>query len=411
MRLTADAMEAVDLDALDLYGPELYATGDPHAVWQWMREHRPVHRSNLLDGRSFWSVFRYADAARVLGNYEVFTSRRGTLLSTLDVDDPASELMMAATDPPSHGALRGPLARALSPRALQNATSDLEAAVDELLLTFRDDGPWDFAAAALRFPMHFTGALMGIPQEDWGHLATLTTQAVAPEDPMFSGQLPALNLLGAHHELFEYFDQMVADRSGRASIKGDLVDILIRECAPQAGLSRAAVVYNCYSLLLGANVTTPHAASALVELSAQDPSLLEIMRAGGRHLTRLIDESLRWSSPANHFMRYTTQEVTISNVTIPSGHAVVAWLGSANRDPEAFEDPDKFVPDRSPNQHLAFGHGDHFCIGASLARLTLRMLFAEIARRDIVFALAGPAEHLSSNFVAGYRSLPVRATK
>lgn len=410
MRLTDNAVETIDFENLDLYGPEMYATGDPHRVWRWMRAHRPVHRSELPDGRSFWSVFRYADAVRVLGDYEMFTSKRGTLLSTLDTDDPASGLMMAATDPPNHVALRGPLSRALSPRALKAATPHLEAAVDELLLSFSGDGPWDFATSAMRFPMHFTGALMGIPRDDWDRLATLTTQAIAPEDPMFDGQLPILNILGAHHELFEYFDRMAADRSSHASHGGNLVDILIRECA-QMGSNRAAVVYNCYSLLLGANVTTPHAASTLVELSARMPGLVEPMRAGGRQLSRIIDETLRWSSPANHFMRYTTQEVTIGEATIPGGQAVVVWLGSANRDQDAFEDPDKFVPDRSPNQHLAFGYGEHFCVGASLARLTLRMLFAEIARRDIIFTIDGPPERLRSNFVAGYRSLPVRRKK
>jgi cytochrome P450 len=160
---------------------------------------------------------------------------------------------------------------------------------------------------------------------------------------------------------------------------------------------------------MGASVTSPHVPSS---------TLLRLIETGRypdwatdqRRLKDGIEESLRWASPANHFMRYATRDIVLSRSKIRAGEAVVVWIGSANRDERIFSDPYRFAIDRTPNPHLAFGAGPHYCVGHHAARQMLRLLFEEIGRAFEDFETVGPVRHLCSNFVAGIKELPVRAT-
>lgn len=406
MRLSAPTGDPdVDLDAVDLFDARTYSDGDPHAAWRAMREHAPVHRQTLPDGRSFASVTRHADVSAVLRDHTRFTSRRGTLLSILGGEDPAGDLMMAASDPPTHTALREPLGRALSFAALRSRHPDVLAVVRRLIAPLAQEGAWDVAERGLGFPMEFTGALMGLPESDWPELARLTTQAVAPEDPLFGAEAGHGALVAAHHELFEYFAELAHRRDDR----DDLVGFLKRMDVGGRRVRVEEVVYNCYSLLLGANVTTPHAVSATVQAFVEHPDEYARLTGSDRQTATAVEEGLRWASPANHFMRYATVDTELSGRPVRAGEAVVAWLGSANRDERVFADPYRFDVARNPNRHVAFGFGPHYCVGAPLARVALRMLFGELVRLVERFEAAGPVTHLRSNFVAGIRSLPVRA--
>lgn len=400
-------VDDVDLTTIDLFDPDLYATGDPHRLWKALRERAPVHRQTLPDGRSFWSVTTYHDVNDVLRDHTRFTSQRGTLLSILGSDDPAGGRMMAASDPPAHTALREPLAKVLSARALAPREPYLREVVRRMLAPLLTGRPLDVAEAGAGFPMAFTGVLMGLPEQDWERLTRLTTMAIAPEDPDFQEGSGRGTLVAAHHELFDYFAQQVQARSHEPG--DDLIGFLTRVTAGDRPLRPDEIVYNCYSLLLGANVTTPHAVAATVLALMEHPDQYERLLADPGLVPSAVEEGLRWSSPANHFMRYAVHDTELSGVPIARGEAVVAWLGSANRDEKAFRDPYRFTVDRSPNRHVAFGFGPHYCIGAPLARIALRILFEEIVRHVAEFRPAGPPEHLTSNFVAGLKSLPVTA--
>jgi len=156
-------------------------------------------------------------------------------------------------------------------------------------------------------------------------------------------------------------------------------------------------------------VTTPHAVAGTVLALIEHPDEYRRWHAVPDLTPTAVEEGLRWASPANHFMRHATKDMTLHGEHIKAGDAVVAWLGSANRDEEMFPDPFRFDLGRTPNRHVAFGFGPHYCVGAPLARIALRMLFAEVAAAVAEFALAGPVEHLTSNFVAGIKSMPVTA--
>ncbi|MFD4607403.1 cytochrome P450 [Streptomyces sp. NPDC058440] len=396
----------LDLDGIDLADPELYASGDPHRLWHVLRERAPVHRQTLPDGRYFWSVTLYRDVNDVLRDHTRYSSERGTLLSILGSTDPAGGRMMAASDPPVHTALREPMGKALSARALEHWAPRIREVVLRLLSPLAD-GVLDLAEAAMAFPMAFTGSLMGLPEDDWARLARLTTMAIAPEDPAFQEGAGHTTLASAHHELFEYFAVRV--RAVSSARGDDLTGYLLRMKADGRPLRQDELVYNCYSLLLGANVTTPHALAATVVALMEHPDQYRRLQAEPALVTGAVEEGLRWSSPANHFMRHAVEDTVQNGVRIGRGDAVVAWLGSANRDASVFPDPYDFRVDRSPNRHVAFGFGPHYCIGAPLARLALRVMFDEIVRMVAEFRPAGPVRHLKSNFVAGISSLPVTA--
>lgn len=407
MRITVPAEDTeVDLSTVDLFDPELYASGDPHPIWQALRRYAPAHHQRLADGREFWSVTRYGDACRVLSDHTEFTSQRGTLLNALGRGDSAGGQMMAATDPPRHTALREPLARALSPRELDRRRDMLVRAVRQALAPAREGGVWDLAAAAAGFPMSFTGALMGIPEADWPWLTRGTTMAIAPDDTEFQDGDSHVTLVGIHHELFDYFSSEVRRRGGEPT--DDLIGFLMRMRPDQAPLRHDEIVYNCYSLLLGANVTTPHVLSALVCAFVEHPQEFRRLKADPGLIASAVEEGLRWSSPANHFMRYARRDVTIAGQPIRRGTAVAVWLGSANRDEEVFTNPYRFDIGRRSERHVAFGYGPHFCVGASLARIALRMLLTEFVALVDDIEMAGPVRHLKSNFVAGISHLPLR---
>ena len=208
-----------------------------------MRARHPLHRQTLPDGRTFLSVTRHADACRVLGDHRAFTSERGSLLQQLDRGDAAAGKMLVSTDPPRHAELRAPLAGPLSAKALAPREPEIRAAVRRILRPALEAGTWDLAAVAGELPMAIAGTLMGIPPQDWPQLSRWTAMAAAPSDPTLCVRNPAATLAIAHHGLFEYF-------TGRLDGRGDDLIGVLRT----AGRSAEEVVYNCYSLLLGANV-------------------------------------------------------------------------------------------------------------------------------------------------------------
>ncbi|WP_053745310.1 cytochrome P450 [Streptomyces sp. NRRL WC-3618] len=397
----------VDLGVIDLFDPDFYAHGDPHPVWKVMRDKAPVHRQTLTDGRSFLSVTRHADVLAVLKDHTRFTSRRGTLLSILGGTDPAAGKMLAASDPPVHTAMREPMMKVFSFSALKSTQPQILSVVHRFLAPLASGKPWDLAAAAAGFPMAFAGALMGLPEEDWPRLTRLSTMAAAPDDSVFGAEEGGHhNLLSAHHELFAYFADQVRDRGVE---RDDLIGFLTRMDAGGRRLRTDEIVYNCYSMLLGANVTMPHAIAATVLALMENPGEYALLTGESAQTALAVEEGLRWASPANHFMRYAVRDAVLSGVPIKTGEAVVAWLGSANRDGSVFADPYRFDVQRHPNRHVTFGFGPHYCIGAPLARIALRLLFGEIVQLVASFEPAGPVRHLASNFVSGVKSLPVTA--
>lgn len=405
MRMTAPDPEArVDLRGVDLFDPELYATGDPHLVWQTLRAEYPVFW-NARPDHGFWAVTRHRDVRRVLRDHDSFTSERGIVLWSLGVGDPAAGKMVAVTDPPHHHEIREPLGRPLAKHAVCDHESWLRPLVRQTVAPAWDTDVWDVAEAFARLPVASIATLMDFPPDDVERLLRWSYQAVAPLDPHYrAGSLEA-TLLRSHHEIMNYFRRRVRER--RANPSTDLLSHLIGMQIAGRPATEEEVIVNCYNIFLGAVVTTSQAiVSTLLALVDQG-------HGEGRwpehvSLPTAVEEALRWASPTMNFVRYARRDVTLHDVTIPAGDPVVASIASANRDDRVFDRPYHFDLSRRPNPHIAFGGGVHYCVGQALARLTLQIVFEEFFTKLEHFELADPPVHLASNLAAGVVSAPLR---
>ncbi|AOR31548.1 cytochrome [Streptomyces fodineus] len=412
MRLTPGTGNDVDLGRVDLFDLDLYTSGDPHAVWDVMRAKAPLHHQVLPDGREFWSVTRYDDVCRVLGDHREFTSERGTVVTHLGVDDVAAGKLMTSTDPPRHTEVRRAIGARLTARSVSSWRDRIRRAIVAFLEPALDGGPFDLAEQALLLPAIVTGPILGIPERDWGELVQLTAMVTAPSDPHFRHGSEAATLAISHHELVTYVTDWVKRRRHTGGEDGSLLDHLMSVRAGDAPLTDEEIALDGYSILLGANVTTPHTVSGMVHALIERPEQFGKAHADPSLVPNMVEEGLRWTSAACNFMRYAVHDTRIGQGTVPAGGAVVAWIGSANRDESQFPDPHEFDITRSgAKRQVAFGFGPHFCVGAPLARLTLRIFFEELLQRFGSIELAGEPQHLRSYFIAGMTHLPIVARK
>lgn len=396
----------VDLTKIDLMDPQLYSHGEPHMIWDVMRRESPVHWQQVNEQLGFWSITKYKDAVQVLKDYDTFTSEQGSLLNLLGKKDPAGGKQIAVTDPPRHTQIRRPLQRGFQDHSIDKHEQQIRKTIRKLLAPCEEPEGVDFARAMFELSIAISGCLLELPEEDWPMLTQLTTMAIAPDDEEYI--LPEgseATLQRAHRELFAYFLDIVNQR--RRSPSQDLVSVLTNVEVDGAKMDTGAIISNCYSILLGATVTTPHVASlSLLELITKDlysdfANHPECMNSG-------LDELFRWSSPASHFLRYATCDVEIRGKKIKKGEAVVVWLGSANRDDEIFANPYLFDIRRTPNPHIAFGSGPHHCIGNKTAKQTMTMLFEDLFAHYNNFEIIGSVEYLGSNFISGIKHMNIR---
>jgi cytochrome P450 len=412
VRLTPGAAPDIDLDRVDLFDLDLYTSGDPHPIWDAMREKAPLYHQVLPDGREFWSVTRYEDVCRVLGDHREFTSERGTVPTHLGTDDVAAGVLLTSTDPPRHTEVRRPLGSKLTARAVKSWEDSIRATVVRFLQPALEGETFDLAERALLLPALVTGPLLGIPAKDWEELVQLTAMVTAPSDPHFLQGSEAATLAISHHELLSYVKDWVKTRRASGSQDDSLLQHLMSVRPGGVALSDEEIALDGYSILLGANVTTPHTVSGTVHALIERPEQFAKAQADPTLIPNLVEEGLRWTSAACNFMRYAVDDVEIAGGTIPARGAVVAWIGSANRDASQFTDPHQFDITRSnAKRQVAFGYGPHFCIGAPLTRLTLRVFFEELLQRFGSIDLTGEPQHLRSYFIAGMTHLPIVAEK
>jgi cytochrome P450 len=395
------APNAFDVDLTD---PWLYAGGGAHRIWQMLRAERPV-AWHPVPAPGFWLITRYQDVRRVLRDHDAFSSERGILLSTLGTVDPTAGEMVAVTDPPHHRELREPLARPLDRHSVACHAGWLRDLVRETIAPAWDGGVWDAAAAFARLPVASIARLMGLPSEDVEPLLHWTYASAAPHDPHYRSGGTQATLLRAHHEIMSYLRHLISAR--RAAPGADLLSQVLAGAVDGRRLTDEEAVVNCYNLILGAAVTTSQPISeTLIALAGQGGG--EGTWPAGTPAETAVEEALRWSSPTVQFVRHARTDIELHGVRIAAGQAVCACIASANRDGTVFDRADVFEPRRTPNPHLAFGGGIHYCIGQGLARLTLRIVFEEFFDRIESWELTRAPVRLASAHVAAVVSAPLR---
>ncbi len=392
--------------ALDIFSPDLYVDGVPHERFAVLRREAPVAWQSEPDGPGFWAITKHADVFRVLKDTATFSSAAG---GTLVQDLPESDIRRApdnliAMDPPRHTQYRALINQSFTSRGLKQMEGYSERLVtsllDELIERRRFDFVQDFAA---KLPAAIILTMVGVPQQDQPLVSGWVWQLLAPDDPEFASSEQARAETGK--AFMQYAHELAAER--RESPRDDLLSLLM--AAEVDGVKLSYQEFGTFFiLLLAAGTDTPQLAlcSALLAL-LKNPEQHALLRREPRLLASAVEESLRYEPPLMHFRRTATREVEIRGQRIRAGEKVVVWTVSANRDEEAFVNPERFDIQRSPNDHISFGHGPHFCIGNALARSTVRIALGECLRRMPELGLAGPVERLRSNWFNGLKHMPV----
>ncbi len=409
LALDAETVHSIPrLDEVDLTDPTLYAFGDPHAVFSLLRAEAPVFWNREANGPGFWALTRYDDIARVYRDPATFRSEYGTILTThRDKPDPAAGKMLALTDPPRHPKLRQPIYRGFTPHMVERLEQRVRATVDALLDEALDRGSCDFVTdVSAHLPVTVMCEMMGVPRADWDLMLDLTRTAFSADDPEYqiaaSGGMTASQ---AHNEILLYFADLAVER--RDDPGEDLVSILATMEVDGQPLSDEEVLLNCDNLIVGGNETMRHTAAGGLLALLDHPAEWARLEREPELLASAIEEILRWTSPGMHVLRTAKHDTLIRGQTIKAGQQIAMWTPSANRDEAVFADPFRFDVARSPNRHLTFGLGAHYCLGASLTRMELRTLFQQLLARTAQVALAGPIERLRSNLIAGFKHMPI----
>jgi len=400
------------LDDIDLMNPDMFLRGEHLDAFKVMRAEAPVYWHERAPGQGFWCVTRHDDALKVYHDPSTYSSERGMSLQFNFNADAGSEsafgAMLLTTDPPRHGKLRQIVNRRFTPKALAPYEAYVRARAEEIIDGVIERGECDFVVdVAAKLPTAVICDMMGVGREHYELMFTLANMSIGFEDPEYQQGRSAIETgQYAQMQFFSFFSKLIEER--RKNPGPDLLTALVSGEAEGERLSDMEILFNCLLLLVAGQETTRNATSGGMLAIIENPGQRALLRRNPDITATAIEEFLRFTSPVTHILRTAKKDGALGGKKIRSGERVVVWNASANRDDAAFPNPDAFDLARTPNDHLAFGHGEHFCLGANLARIELKVMIEAINRRLPDLELAGPVERLRSNFVAGIKHMPVR---
>lgn len=415
---TVTEVALADIDLTDL---DRWAQGVPHEWFTLLRREAPVFWQDESRGRGFWSLTLYDDVLAASKDYATFSAQAGgTSLMDLTPEQVEARMSMLDADPPKHTRLRSIVNKAFTPRAVNAYEGRIHTMFRDVLDEAFAAGELDFVdAVAVELPMRILCELMGVPLEDRRYLVELGNRMLGNTDPDQAGQeyvadradlsryadLPFSS--PAAPEMFAYANSLAAER--RMEPRDDLTTRLVE--AEVDGDRLTEHEFDLFFLLLvtAGNETTRHAMSNGLLALLEHPEERDRLLADPGLIPTAVEEILRWTPSLLHFRRTATRDVELRAQRIRAGDKVALWYVSGNRDEAQFPDAARFDAGREPNRHLAFGLGSpHYCLGAHLARLELRIWLEEILSILGRIELAGPPARLRSNFFHGVKSLPVR---
>lgn len=379
------------------------STLNPYPVYKEMRQNNPVYYDPQRDN---WNIFRYKDVKRVLSKYETFSSqfmRDGS--HRMEMPFTAS---MISSDPPRHRKLRDLVTQAFTPKAITNLAPRISEIVNNQIDQIIPAKPIDFIEAlAYPLPVIVIAEMMGIPLKDqerfkeWSDIVVQSANFGGTIDPERFNN-PAIL------EMSQYFFQLIEERKKEPG--EDLISGLLEANIDGEYLDMIELLGFCALLLVAGNETTTNLLGNAMLIFAEHPEVWEQLKTDPNLIPPAIEEVLRYRSPVQSMFRVAKTDVHIAGGTIPEGARVVAWIGSANHDEEMFPRADEFELKRSPNKHLAFGQGIHYCLGAPLARLEARIALKAVLNRygKVDLAPDTKLERIPSNLIYGLKQLPIR---
>ncbi|CAJ1509412.1 cytochrome P450 [[Mycobacterium] holstebronense] len=403
-------MEVQELASIDFTDLDNFADGFPHELFALHRRVAPVYwhepTAHTPDGDGFWSVATHAETLEVLRDAQTYSSVTGgdrPFGGTVLQDLPIAGQLLNMMDDPRHAQVRRLVSSGLTPRMIRRVETDLRRRARALLDAVEPGVPFDFLVdIAAEVPMQMICILLGVPEADRHWLF----EAIEPSFD-FRGSRKAvvsrLSIEDAGNRVYTFGRELIAAK--RAEPADDMLSVVANSTDPELS---DLEVYLFFQLLFsaGAETTRNAIAGGLLALSAY-PDQYRLLRSDFDLLPTAIEEILRWTSPAPSKRRTASRRAVLGGQTIDAGQKVLVWEGSANRDPAVFERADQFDITRKPNPHIGFGHGAHFCLGAHLARLELRVLYEELLSRFGELAVVEPVEWTRSNRHTGMRHMMV----
>jgi cytochrome P450 len=406
-------MPTTQFDLTDL---DNFADGFPHHLFEIHRREHPVwwHEptEHTPDAEGFWSVATYAETMQVLRDPTTYSSERGgdrAYGGTLLQDLPVAGVVLNMMDDPRHARIRRLVSAGLTPRTVRRLEDELRRRTRALLDEIEPGTEIDFLTdVAAELPMQLICILLGVPEQDRHWLF----EAVEPGFD-FRGSRKSFeqddSATAAREAMFRYGTELIAAK--RADPTDDMLSVVVQATLPDVDPPQLsdAELYSFFSLLFsaGSDTTRNAVAGGLLAL-IERPDQLAMLRDDLSMLPGAIEEMLRFTTPSPSKRRTATRATELGGHVIETGQKVLVWEGSANRDEKVFDRSMEFDITRDPNPHLAFGHGIHYCLGASLARLELRVMFEELLPRFSSYELVAPVEWTRSNRHTGIRHLRVR---
>jgi cytochrome P450 len=409
----------VDPGEIDLANPDSYVERVPFEWFAWLRRNQPVSwHPEPPPNHGFWAVTRHRDVAAVVNDPATFSSARGVTLEEMLPDELEARRSMMETDPPRHSRMRRIVSPLFSRRSIgeyEGFCRELARGVVERTLPREE---FDFVEEVSRqLPIRVLARVLGVPDDEVDRLIDWGDQMIGNMDPEFTQAVVGRDDTSAYRllpfrspaaaELTAYGHALAGLR--RDDPRNDLVSKLVHAEVDGQRLTRPEFD-NFFSLLVVAgNETTRHTISHGMLALIREPEQLRRLAAAPELIPFAVEEMLRYGSVTMQFRRTASRDTELGGRRIRAGDKVVAWFIAADYDEEVFASPDRFDPARDPNPHFAFGaRGPHFCLGAPLARMEIKVLLEELLPRLAGVEQTGPAARLRSNFINGVKHLPVR---
>ena len=399
----------------EVIGPDTFARhGYPHAAWKRLRREAPVHWFDLPGGVGFWAIARREDVVWISKQPTRFLN--APRLAIFEEGAPVEGERKLARhllnmDPPEHAGFRGAASGWFTPRAIQRRRPEVERIARDLLAGMAGDGgerEGDFVADfTAPLTLHVLADMLGVPRADWRLMFRWTNQIAGASDAEYQTEEdPIRGVESARHGLFAYFTDLAAER--RQQPRDDMVSVLANATIGGEPLPIFELLSYFLLLVVAGNETTRNAASGGLLALIEHPGEMRKLVANPGLVEPAVEEIVRWTTPVIQFCRTPVEDVELRGRKIRARDSLCLLYPSANRDESVFADPDAFRIERRPNPHVGFGIGEHFCLGANLARLELRVIFRELAHRLEAVELAGPVERMRSSFLGGVKRMPIR---
>jgi hypothetical protein len=385
-----------------------------HGVATRLRNESPVQWVEHEDVNPFYLLTKHADILEVELHNNEFLNAPRAILGTKAADDMRAMQghlvkSLVQMDDPEHRDHRSLTSEWFLPKNLGKLEARLAELADRSVQQMLDGGgKIDFAAdVAMQYPLYVILSILGLPESDYPRMLKLTQELFGAEDPDFQRDGDAFaGLLQTVADFVNYFDGITAQR--QADPTSDLASVIANGVINGEPIGhKEQLGYYIIAATAGHDTTSNSMSGGLLALM-QHPDQLARLQADPSLMATAVDEMIRWTSPVKHFMRTATVDYDIRGTTVKAGQDVLLSYWSANRDEEVFADPFKFDVGRTPNKHLAFGFGVHYCLGAMLARMEMKALFSALLPRIKHVELAGEPELVRSTFVSGLKRLPIR---